>query len=60
MLTPFTIAKPFCGHFAVIQRNAIRSWTLLHPACEISLFDDEDGSTEIAAEFGFNSHEGSS
>lgn len=58
MLTLFTIAKPFRGPFAVIQRNTIRSWTLLRPACEIILFGDDDGSAEIAAEFGFNSHEG--
>src|SRR4030095_8568524 len=36
----------------VIQRNAIRSWTLLRPACEIILMGNEEGTAEIAAEFG--------
>lgn len=52
MLTLFTIPKPFRGHIAVIQRNAIRSWTLLQPACEILLFGDDEGTAEVAAEFG--------
>lgn len=52
MLTFFSLPKPFRGHIAVIQRNAIRSWMLLHPTCEIILFGDEDGTREIAAEFG--------
>ena len=52
MLTLFTIPKPFRGHIAVIQRNAIRSWTLLRPACEIILFGHEEGTAEVAAEFG--------
>lgn len=37
MLTIFTVPKPFEGHIGVIQRNAIRSWTLLEPACQIVL-----------------------
>ena len=52
MLTIFAVPKPFRGHIAVIQRNAIRSWTLLRPACEIILMGNEDGIAEIAAEFG--------
>ncbi|HOT90773.1 MAG TPA: hypothetical protein PLJ78_04400 [Anaerolineae bacterium] len=52
MLTLFTIPKPFRGHIAIIQRNAIRSWTLLRPACEIILFGDDEGTAEVAAEFG--------
>lgn len=51
MLTLFTIPKPFRGHIAVIQRNAIRSWTLLRPPCEIILFGDEEGTAETAQEF---------
>jgi hypothetical protein len=31
MLTLFTTAKPFLGHTSIIQRNALKSWTLLHP-----------------------------
>ena len=52
MLTLFTIPKPFHGHIAIIQRNAIRSWTLLRPACEIILFGDDEGTAETAAELG--------
>lgn len=52
MLTIFTIPKPFRGHIAVIQRNAICSWTLLRLACEIILFGDDEGTAEVAKEFG--------
>jgi hypothetical protein len=52
MLTIFATPKPFRGHSAVIQRNAIRSWTLLRPACEVILMGDEEGTADIAAEFG--------
>jgi len=52
MLTIFATPKPFRGHAAVIQRNAIRSWTLLRPACEIILMGNDEGTVEIAAEFG--------
>src|SRR5215831_18095870 len=51
MLTIFATPKAFRGHFAVIQRNAIRSWTLLRPACDIILIGNEYGTAEIAAEF---------
>ena len=50
MLTIFTAPKPFRGHVAVIQHNAIRSWTKLNPACEIILLGDEEGIAEAAAE----------
>ena len=43
MLTLFTTPKPFRGIFATIQRNALRSWTLLRPACDVLLFGNEDG-----------------
>jgi hypothetical protein len=52
MLTFFTVAKPFHGEFATIQRNAIQSWGLLRPACEILLLGDEEGIREMAAEVG--------
>jgi hypothetical protein len=52
MLTIFAAPKPFRGHIGVIQRNAIRSWTLLRPACEIILMGNEEGIAEIAVEFG--------
>ena len=53
MLTIFACPKPFTDpHIAVIQRNAITSWTLLQPRPEIILFGDEPGVAEICAELG--------
>jgi len=52
MLTLFTIPKAFNGHIAVIQRNAILSWTKLDPRPEIILFGRDAGSAELAAELG--------
>jgi len=52
LLTIFSIPKPFLGHIGVIQRNAIRSWCELGPACEVLLFGDDQGVAEIAAELG--------
>jgi len=52
MLTIFTIPKSFLGHNDVIQRNALGSWTLLRPACEIILFGKDEGTAEVAEEFG--------
>jgi hypothetical protein len=52
MLTIFSIPKPFKGHIETIQRNAIQSWTLLHPRPEILLFGNEAGTAQVAAEFG--------
>jgi hypothetical protein len=52
MLTIFSTPKPFVGHIAVIQRNALRSWKLLHPHVEIILFGDDLGAGEAAQELG--------
>jgi len=52
MLTIFTHTKAFKGHVGVIQRNAISQWTRLRPKPEILLFGDEEGTAEIAQEFG--------
>ncbi len=52
MLTFFTTAKPFRGHDGIIQRNALKSWTLLHPGVEVILFGDEEGAAEVCAEYG--------
>ena len=52
MLTIFAIPKAFAGHNGVIQRNAIFSWTLLRPRCEILLLGDDEGTKEAAEEFG--------
>ena len=52
MLTVFAMPKPFQGHIATIQRNAIASWAQLRPACEILLFGNEHGTAQTAEEFG--------
>jgi len=52
MLTLFTTAKAFAGHSGVIQRNALKSWTLLHPDVEVVLFGDDEGAAEVCTEFG--------
>jgi hypothetical protein len=52
MLTIFTTAKPFKGHSAIIQRNALRSWKLLHADAEIIIFGNDEGAREICAELG--------
>jgi hypothetical protein len=52
MLTIFSTPKPFVGHINIIQRNAIKSWTLLHPDVEVILFGDEEGTAEACQEFG--------
>jgi len=52
MITFFATPKPFRGHIGVIQRNAIRSWQVLHPDVEILLLGPEEGTAETAHEFG--------
>lgn len=52
MLTIFTTPKPFRGHINVIQRNALKSWTLLHPDVEVILFGEEEGAAEAAHDLG--------
>lgn len=50
-LTLFSCPKPFTDpHTAVIQRNAITSWTLLCPKPEIILFSNSKGVFEICKE----------
>lgn len=52
MVTLFTIPKGFRGHIGDIQRNAIKSWTLLRPKCEIILLADDYGTAVVAEELG--------
>jgi hypothetical protein len=52
MLTLFTTAKPFRGHIGMIQRNALKSWTLLGPGVEVILFGDDAGAAEACRELG--------
>lgn len=50
MLTYFTTAKPFQGHSAIIQRNALESWRRLDPDVEIILLGDDAGAAEVCQE----------
>src|SRR6267378_2921482 len=52
MLTIFATPKAFLGHVDIIQRNAIKSWSLLSVNPEIILFGDDEGTPEVAREFG--------
>jgi hypothetical protein len=52
MLTIFTTPKPFIGHDNIIQTNAIKSWTLLQPACEIILMGKDAGIHEVSSRMG--------
>ncbi len=51
MLTIFTTPKEFKGHFAIIQENAIASWTKLIPKCQIILIGDDLGIDKIAKKY---------
>ena len=52
LITLFSAPKPFIDpHIAMIQRNAIKSWTLL-PDVEVILLGEEPGLAEAAREFG--------
>ena len=51
LITLFSAPKPFTDpHIALIQRNALHSWTLL-PEAEIILLGDEEGLPQAAKEF---------
>jgi hypothetical protein len=52
MITLFAIPKAFRGHINITQRNAIQSWMHLNPRPEIILLGDDEGTAEVAAEFG--------
>ena len=52
LITLFSAPKPFTNpHIAMIQRNAIKSWTLL-PDVEVILLGEEIGLAEVAKELG--------
>lgn len=52
LITFFSAPKPFTDpHIAMIQRNAIKSWTLLEDV-EVILLGDEVGLAEVAKELG--------
>jgi hypothetical protein len=53
LLTIFSAPKPFTDpRIDLIQRNAIRSWTLLGPDVEVILLGDEAGLAEAASAAG--------
>jgi hypothetical protein len=52
MITFFTTGKAFTGYNGVIQRNALKSWTMAAPDAEVILFGDEEGAAETARELG--------
>lgn len=52
LITLFSAPKPFTDpHIAMIQRNAVKSWTLL-PDVEVILLGEEEGLAEAARELG--------
>jgi hypothetical protein len=54
MLTIFACPKPFLGLFNIIQRNAIQSWRRLGPEVEVILMGNDEGTSEVAKEFGIH------
>jgi hypothetical protein len=52
MLTMFSTPKPFNGRSGVIQKNALKSWTLLHHEVQVILFGDEPGALDVCGELG--------
>jgi hypothetical protein len=52
MITLFSCPKPFRNHINTIQRNAIKSWTLLTPRPEIILMGNEEDTAQISEELG--------
>jgi len=52
LITLFSAPKPFTNpHIAMIQRNAIRSWTML-PDVDVILLGEEEGLAEAARDLG--------
>ena len=57
MITIFSSLVPVSVPFADnVQRNAIQSWMALDLPCEIILLGDDEGTAEIAAEYGIRHH----
>jgi len=53
MLTIFSTAKSFDGHYGIIQMNALESWSQLPSFCEVIIFGDEPGTAEATHTFNF-------
>ena len=52
MITLFSTPKPFRGHIDTIQRNALKSWKLLHADVQVILFGEDEGTVEVCHELG--------
>jgi UDPglucose 6-dehydrogenase len=52
LVTIFALPKPFRGRTGVYQRNAIMTWVRMRPKPELILFGKDEGTAEIAKEFG--------
>lgn len=50
-ITLFACPKPFIDHNAIIQRNAIQSWTKIPTLSQIILLGNDAGTADIAEEF---------
>lgn len=54
MISFFSVPKPFKEKYRIIQKNAILSWKVTHPGCEIFLFGDDEGIAEFSEEHTIN------
>lgn len=52
MITIFGTPRPFKGHFEIIQRNAIASWTQLRPSPQILIMGNDEGTAEVCRDLG--------
>ncbi|MBI3335399.1 MAG: hypothetical protein HY001_02780 [Candidatus Portnoybacteria bacterium] len=53
MITIFTTLKPFRDPLIrTIQENALKSWLLIRPKCEVILMGNDEGTEEAAKKFG--------
>ena len=50
-ITIFTAPKQFDGHIEVIQRNALKSWSMLSEIADVIVLGDEPGIRSVAREF---------
>jgi hypothetical protein len=58
MLTIFTLPKPFEGDTGRMQRNAVRSWKRVDPACQVFLCGDTPDLDDVAAQLGVDGADG--
>lgn len=53
-LSIVTTIKAMTGHFAVIQKNALTSWTRLKPKCQVMVAGNAEGSAQLARDLGLD------